>query len=347
MRRRDFLRNTALTGLVVSSGGVSLPIGLSGPAFGQGMAKEKYVTAGGIFLLSAYSFVGIETGSFREFGVDIELQSGAGTAASLTQVASGTAGFGQAAPITSCPAIADQKAELISIAQASYPGYFEIASLPGKPLKDPAELKGKTIGIMSQGGSTELLLDAVARAKGVDPASVNRVVTGISTSGIAFMERGQIDGFFVFYETKVALDLQGVKMNYLAIDDYVTLPGDALITSSKVVGDAAREDLVVRYLKGVRKAMDFVRNPANEEKVLDMFVKYNSVQGSDRPRSKATLDVVRRLTTPPVGTPSLRLHEDSWHKGLTLLEDIGAIKTKGLPRDKYFTNKYIDLALKA
>lgn len=347
MNRRDFLGNSALTGLVISSGGVSLPLGLSGAAFGQGMNRENYVTAGGIFLLSAYSFVGIETGAFREFGVDLNMQSGAGTAASLTHVAAGTAGFGQAAPITSCPAIADQKAELITIAQASYPGYFEIASLPGKPLKNPAELKGKTIGIMSQGGSTELLLDAVARSKGVDPASVNRVVTGISTSGIAFMERGQIDGFFVFYETKVALELQGVKLEYLATDDYVTLPGDALITSAKVLGDPAREDLVVRYLRGVRKAMAYVRDPANEEKVLDMFAKYNAVQGSDRPRSRATLNVVRRLTTPPAGTPSLRLHEESWLKGLTLLEDIGAIKTKGVPRDKFFTNRYIDLALKA
>lgn len=344
MNRREFLHNSGLTALVISASGVLMPVG---SAMAQtALRRETYVTPGAHFPLSSFLFTAMELGIFRQEGIDLQVQHGPGTAASLTQVASATAMYGIAAPVTTCPAIADRDAGVISIGQVSYPGFFEIASLPGKPLTDPKQLAGKTIGIMSQGGSTELLLDALARKGGVDPASIKRVVTGISSGGVTFLERGQADGFFVFYETKVALQQQGVKLEYMPTDDHVILPGDALIASTELLKRPEGEDATVRYLRAVHKAMAFVRDPANADKVAEWFAKYEPVKGSDRQRMKDILVAVRRLATPPAGVPSIRMDEKNWQAGIALMEDMGAIKKRGLPRERFFTNKYIDLALK-
>ena len=347
MNRREFIRNSGLMALTVTAGGVLMPTCMIHSAKAQGMRRETYVTPGGHFTLSSFLFSGLELGLFRNEGIDLQVQHGQGTAGALTQVASAAAMYGVGAPVTTCPAIADRNAEMISIGQLSYPGFFEIASLPGKSLNDPKQLAGKTIGIMSQGGSTELLLDAMARKGGVDPASIKRVVTGISSSGVAFLERGQADGFFVFYETKVALQQQGVKLEYMPTDNHVVLPGDALVASTDLLKKPEGEDATVRYLRAVRKAMAFVRDPANTEKVAEWFAKYEPVKGADRKRTAAVLEQVRRLSNPPAGTPSIRMDEKNWESGLTLMEEMGAIKTRGLPRERFFTNKYIDLALKA
>ena len=47
--------------------------------------------------------------------------------------------IGQAAAVTTCPPIADENAGLITIGQLAYKGFFELASLPNKPLKHPKE----------------------------------------------------------------------------------------------------------------------------------------------------------------------------------------------------------------
>lgn len=347
MQRRDFLKTGLAGGLALSFGGTLLPIGMPGLAMAQAKMRQTFMTPGYISLLHAYLFTAIEEGFLRDEGLEIVIQTGSGTAASMTQVSAGTAMFGQAAPIASCPVIADQGAEMITVGQIAYVGTFQIASSPNKPINHPRDLVGKRIGLVSKGGSSELLLDAMMRSAGLDPNSFTRAVTGLSTAGLAFVERGELDCFFVYFESKVALQLQGVTLNYMALDDFVRLPGDAVIVSSKALQNPQNEEAVVRYLRAINKGMTVVRDPKNEDRVLDYFVKHNAVQGADRTRNRATLVELRKFFNPPAGTQQIICNDAEWEQGVRLLESIGLVKKQGLPASTYYTNKYALQALKA
>jgi NitT/TauT family transport system substrate-binding protein len=343
-RRTALCLGAGATTLLLRAGGAALPLTLAGPSFAQSLRKERWMAPSRITLLQAYAFVGQEKGFYRDEGIDLEIQQSPGTASSLTQVAAATSTFGQAAAVTTCPPIADENASIITIGQLAYKGFFELASLPGKPLKHPRDWQGKTIGIMSVGGTTDRLLDAMSIMTGENPANVKKVVTGLGPSGVAFLQRGDVDGFWVFYETRVALEMQGVQLNYLSGDSFAQLPGDSIIAPTKVVQDPANEKMLVSFLRGAARARAWSLDPKNEMETIQLLAKYNPVEGREIEKGKRILALVRGYLTPPDGVKPIVNDEKQWIAGIDLMEKIGLIKTKGLPRDRFFTNKFANLA---
>ncbi|MBL8697933.1 MAG: ABC transporter substrate-binding protein [Alphaproteobacteria bacterium] len=333
------------TTLLLRSGGATLPLAISGASRAQGLRKERWMAPSRITLLQGYVFVGQEKGFFKDEGLDIEIQQSPGTASSLTQVAAGTSTFGQAAAVTTCPPIADENASLITIGQLAYKGFFELASLPGKPLKHPRDWQGKTIGIMSVGGTTDRLLDAMSIMTGEDPTKVKKVVTGLGPSGVAFLQRGDVDGFWVFYETRVALEMQGVQLNYLSGDSFAQLPGDSVIASTAVVQNPANEKMLVSFLRASARASAYALDPKNELETIQLLGKYNAVEGREVEKGKRILQLVRGYLAPPAGVKAIVNDEKQWVAGIELMEKIGMIKNKGLPRDRYFTNRFANQAV--
>jgi NitT/TauT family transport system substrate-binding protein len=328
IRRRDAL----------AGGGLAL--GLAGVAAAQGLRKERWVAPSRVTLLQSYIYMAIEKGFFREEGLDIELQPSSGTATSLTQVAAGASMFGQAAAVTTCPPIADENATVITIGQLAYKGFFELASLPNKPLKHPRDWQGKTIGVMSVGGTTDRLLDAMSVMTGLDPKNVKKVVTGLGPSGVAFLQRGEVDGFWVFYESRVALEMQGVQLEYLSGDSFAQLPGDSMIVSSAAAQNPANEKTIVGFLRGARRGVTYALDPRNEAETIKLLEKYNPVEGREVEKGKRVLALVRHYLAPPAGVALPLCDEKQWNEGIDLMEKIGLIKNSGLPRERYFTNRF-------
>ena len=343
VNRRHLLGSGAAT-MILRAGGAAVPLTLAGPGFAQGLRKERWMAPSRITLLQGYAFVAQEKGFFRDEGLDLEIQQSPGTASSLTQVAAGTSTFGQAAAVTTCPPIADENAGIITIGQLAYKGFFELASLPNKPLRHPRDWQGKTIGIMSVGGTTDRLLDAMSIMTGENPANVKKVVTGLGPSGVAFLQRGDVDGFWVFYETRVALEMQGVKLEYLSGDSFAQLPGDSIMAPTRVVQDPANEKMLVSFLRAAARGRAYSLDPKNETETIQLLAKYNPVEGREVEKGKRILELVRGYLTPPAGVKPIVNDARQWADGIDLMERIGLIKNKGLPRERFFTNKFADQA---
>ncbi len=339
IQRRQLVQAGGLS-FALRAGGASLPLAIGSPVWAQGLRKERWMAPSRITLLQAYIFVAAEEGMFRDEGLDIEIQDSSGTATSITQVAAGTVAFGQSAPITTAPAIADRGLNVITIGQMAYNGFFEIASLPGKPLRHPKDWQGKTIGVMSVGGSTDYLLDAMSISQGLDPKNVKKVVTGLGATGMAFLQRGEIDGFFVFYETKVGLNMQGAKLEYLHADTFAKLPGDALIVSTSLADNPANEKMLVSYLRACRRAVAFLTNPANEDKVLKHLTKYNPQEGQQTPKNREIMKLIRGYMTPSPDAKSIEMSVADWTAGLKMMREIGMIKNTAVPDSRFYTNKF-------
>jgi ABC-type nitrate/sulfonate/bicarbonate transport system substrate-binding protein len=341
MKRRELLTGAAATAVVASFGGASVTFGISS-ALAQGGPQYTYMAPSRITLFQSYLLIADTKGYFKDEGLNIKIQAGTTTVVAVQQVSAGAAAFGMAAPISTCAPIADQKAPIITIGQIGYRNFWEIASLPAKPLKHPRDWQGKTVGITSVGGAVELQFDAMSMAVGLDPKNVKKVTTGLGPSGLAFLQRGDIDGFFVFYESKLALNNDKVALHYLPADDFAPLPGDALITSRSFADDAASEQVIVKFLRACRKGVEYMQNEKNYVEIIAMFKKYNPIEGEQVEKGKQVLDYLKHYMKPSGNLPRLKMSDEDWAKAVALLEKSDVIKTKGLGAKHYYTNKFID-----
>ncbi|WP_173932592.1 ABC transporter substrate-binding protein [Chelativorans sp. Marseille-P2723] len=341
INRRSFTKGSLAATVVASMGGSSVAFGISSAA-AQAGGSYTYMAPAKLTLFQGYLLAAEGKGFFEEEGVDIKIQPGTGTAVSVQQVSAGAAPFGMAAPIATCAPIADQNAPIISIGQIGYRNFWELASPVDKPLKHPRDWQGKTIGIASVGGAVDLQFDAMSRAVGLDPANVNKVVTGLGPSGYAFLERGEVDGFFVFYESKTALMNDGIELHYLPADDYAPLPADALITNLAFADDPANEEVIVRFLRACRRGIEFMQDEANYEEVVGFLNAYNPIEGSQVEKGKQILASLKPYMEPTGGIPQMRFSEEDWAKAIELLENSGVIQTKGVAPERFYTNRFVD-----
>ncbi|MEO6019041.1 MAG: ABC transporter substrate-binding protein, partial [Knoellia sp.] len=169
-----------------------------GPAASGDTLKQvdgRYITALGLNLSFVEVMVAKEQGFFDKQGLNLEIKGGSGTATAIQAVLGNTVDISRTAAINAIVAAAKQDAPLVSIGTVRQRSQFDVVSLASKPLKSPKELAGKTVGVVSAGGSTENLLDMMLLSAGVDRASVKRPITGVGTAAYELAKKGQIDAW--------------------------------------------------------------------------------------------------------------------------------------------------------
>lgn len=334
MNRRSFCLTTAAA-LGTASAQLIFPSRASAAT-----RSLSWVSPARINLVHSYVLAGVAKGWFKEEGLDIDIRVGTGTAQSIIQVASSNSFFGQASSSTSCPAIADQGADLLTIGQIAYKGFFELASTKAKPIESAAQLQGKTVGVMSLGGTTDVLLDAMSLAAGLDPSKVKKVVTGTSSAGVAFLERGDVDAFFVFPDSKFALEKMNVGLFYVPADDFAPFPGDAILVSKKHASDAANRDAIVKFLKVCRKGLDYMQDEKHFDELISIVAKFNPIEGADVEKGRSVLAMLKTYYQPTGGVPRLVCDEAAWQRAVKIMEQIGVIKNHGVALNQYVDNSF-------
>lgn len=343
MHRRKFLK----TGTLFFGGptGASVALSLGGNCYiasaHAASRKEKWVSPSVITPLQCYVVVAKEKGFFEAEGLDISIQATPGTANAITQLASGGAMFAQSAAITSVPAVANRDAGVITVGQVIYRSVFELASPADRPIKAGDSLNGKTIGLMSVGGSTDQLLDAMSIASNSDPKSVKKVVTGMSAGAFAFLQRKQVDAFFSYYPMRIALEAQGVPLHYLNSDDVAPIPPDSIIVSRTALNSESDRAAVVRYLRACAKSMRFLLDSANYDEAVSLLAKYNPVEAQDRALARKKFEYIATLARRPEHVPFMHCDDKAWASGVSLMERIGLIKPNAKPLSEYYTNDLV------
>lgn len=292
-------------------------------------------------LLQAFMLVAETRGIFEEEGIRVSLQPGTGTADAVTQLAAGRAFVGIADPLTIAPFRADQGVGLKSIAEIAPEVFWEVASLPETPLRNPADWQGKTIGIASPGGATEQYLDASARALGLDPANVTKVITGLDAGAYAFLERGEVDGFIAFYSSKAAIQNQGIELEYANLGTFVPVPSSSFMTDERQLQDDASREALRRWLRATRRAFRIAWDDANLDETLDSLALYSPAAVANRELAKVTWEVTRTyMSTRDEGT--FFMDEDRWDAAHELIFDLGFVQNTALPPSDFYTNEILN-----
>jgi len=194
-------------------------------------------------------------GHFRRQGLDARVLAGRGTAQATQQLATGSVQFIRAASIDLMRAAgAPRPLPLVAIATLYQASTFRLISPAEKPVRSAAELRGRRVGVVSVGGSTEILLDLMLHQAGLNREEVPREVTGNSPATLQMARQGRMDCFIASSEVAAALERAHEKIESWSTDRYVPMPGQCYATTRDEL--SARPDRVLRFLRAMRGSVN-------------------------------------------------------------------------------------------
>lgn len=193
-------------------------------------------------------------GHYARFGLDAKV-IGANNGVQMTQlVAAGRATFGRGGTPDLFRMVAARQKVPMAIASIDQDCVFRVFSLKAKPVRQPADFEGKTIGLITLASATGVYLDVMLAAAGLKPDDVERQATGGTPGALEFLKQGRVDCFISSLSVAVALERAGEPVEIWNPDRYLPLPGQCYLAMPDTL--AARPEVTVRFLKAIKASVD-------------------------------------------------------------------------------------------
>ncbi|MDO8879156.1 MAG: ABC transporter substrate-binding protein [Pseudolabrys sp.] len=216
--------------------------------------------------LHAYIFWAKDKGYFDAEGLDVVIDQGTGSAATVSRIASGTydAGFGDMNAIIQFAGTKPGEQPVMVYMIYNTPP-FALITKADSPIKTLKDLEGKKMGTPA-GGAAGVLFAALAAQNGIDPAKVP-VVNMAPNLQEQMLVKGDVDFSAIFTVTSYA-NLIGMKMDPLKdfrwfyFSDYgIDLYSNGIMVSKQL--RAEKPKAVAGLVKALNKAMiEVAGNPA-------------------------------------------------------------------------------------
>jgi NitT/TauT family transport system substrate-binding protein len=198
-------------------------------------------------------FAAEDLGYFADQGIAFQYQPGQGSGDAMKQILAGNGDVGFVGP-EAIYFTADQGGDAVGIYNTYPQSIFVLLSWPDVGIQRPADLRGRTIAVLSQAsGSRYNVLSLLARG-GLKEADVTLVATGNSPA--PFLER-KVDAWSTIATTAAEVQRQtGQRFDALYARDYLNLPTDVFATTREIYTRQA--DLLLRFLRAVRKGTEYM-----------------------------------------------------------------------------------------
>jgi NitT/TauT family transport system substrate-binding protein len=223
---------------------VGLSLSLAGAA-AQQPTKIRFTLDWKYQGIHAYVFWAQEKGYFKAEGLDVDIDQGTGSAATVTRIASGTydAGFGDMNAIIQLAGSKPGEQPVMVYMIYNKPP-FALIMKAASPIKTLKDVVGHTMGTPA-GGSAGQLFAPLAKIHGIDPAKVS--VTNMQPNlQEQMLLNGQVDFSAVFTVTSY-VNLIGMKVDpdkdirWLFYSDYgVDLYSNGIMVSQKLLKENPR-----------------------------------------------------------------------------------------------------------
>jgi len=241
--------------------------GLAASTFGLRLARAQ--TAVGLQLSwlhsvqFAGSYIARDRGWWREAGLDVSLFQGGPNAPVEPPVVSGTALVGISAADYTAAAIEEGAPfKIIGVAMQKNP--FVIASLPDNPVREPADMTGKRIGMAL---ANTPVLQALCTLNDVDIDAIEITPTQYSAQPLV---AGEVD-CLLCWETDlpVAMAIQGVESVTMLMADYgYSVHSQTYIATEDSL--ANRRDELVALMSGEVRGWDAYRDDTDAAAALTL-----------------------------------------------------------------------------
>jgi ABC-type nitrate/sulfonate/bicarbonate transport system substrate-binding protein len=216
-------------------------------------------------------WVAQEGDSFRREGLETQLLYIGGGSLLIQSMLSGDVhfAFGPSVPVVNASL---RGADLVLIANTGNAMVFSIMSRP--EIKNPADLKGKKIGVTRLGGSTDLALDLALERWGLQRG---RDVTILQTGGMPESQAGVSSGALDAAVLSSPSNFRAKKLGLNELVDVgqlgIVFPNTPL--SARKAYIRSNRDTVTRFLRGFSQGLQRLR--ADREFSLKVLSKYTKV----------------------------------------------------------------------
>ncbi len=281
-------------------------------------------------------------GYFANHGLDVNFELTRGSAQAVQLVLAGRAPLTRISQIEGMRAAANRGAPLINIGMVFKDSTIRYVSSAAAPLLEPADFIGKTIGIPSEGGSSELELDLFLAAAGVDRSSVRRQVVGLTPGVFNLVEQGRIAGYAVSIDTAKIIENQQENAAVLNPGAFIRSGGQFYMASR--AGLEQNREALRRFVAAVHDALNFMLQDTEFDETLAILRSKYSFDGlNDTAIAKASLREYTSVWTAGGDENLLLTLPERWTQGYEELVSAG-LAEPGAASDDWFTNALIEPA---
>ncbi len=229
--------------------------------------------------------VALQKGFFEDQGLNVIFNPGGPNAQTVPPVISGQAPLGQFSG-SGQAMIARGNGIPLKIFGAGYrTGPFSFYSLPRAPIRKPADMIGKRIGIQP---TARFVLDIILVQHKIDPASLEIINIGWDMTPLV---TGQVDAVTGWVTNTKALSIIGPdRIDMSQIDAGLRSYSNVYFASDETL--AQHGDLAQKYLSGAAKGWEWTYH--NREAAVDVLC--DAYPNLDREIEKETIDTVVGLS---------------------------------------------------
>jgi ABC-type nitrate/sulfonate/bicarbonate transport system substrate-binding protein len=275
--------------MLVGAGSAALVL----PRTGRAAADFRFITPFTFSLAFAPVLYAKSGGFFDKEGLSVEVIGGKGAALAAQMTIAGQTEAGRTGGANYILSRVNDGAPLTSIATIAQMSPFFVLSSKKAPLTKAADMKGKTIGLASLGGSMEGTLNLMLRRAGVPTSSVNKVKVPDSGASFALVEAKRVDGFFGNTSTMIRAMASQTDATAIPVDDGI--PGQVYVASPKAI--AADSERFVKFLRAVHKAAAAIVDAKDLTPVIKSVSGAFSIPGAE---------------SLPIATRDLKQNADNW-----------------------------------
>ncbi len=304
----------------------------------QGLPEVVFLTPFGQIPAYAPDYVGVGGGFFEKNGIRVRIVGGNGSAAAIQQVVAGQALVARTGGIDVVRAVSGVGAPVRAVGTIAHTTTFKVISAADAPVKGPADLEGKTVGIVSAGGGTENYLDIMLARVGTKKESVKRQVVGNSPGAFDLVKLKRLDAFIADTGVAIQLRARNEPIFVLDIDPFASIPGQVYVASDE--GIAKNGPQILAYLRGIRAAMQAIAADASGEMMLKAMQPFNLADLKNPPAVVTTVRAEEELWEARGKDNIVRIIPEAWQRGWQEMQAAG-LANAGDP-SRAFTTAFSD-----
>lgn len=156
--------------------------------------------------------------------------------------------------------------------------YF-MAVPDNSPIKTPADLKGKKVGVFNMGSAAVQVGKSMAEVAGIPSSSINFIPVGVGAQALAALQSGQVDALGLWDAVYATYEAAGHHLQYIRHPTLKDVGNGGFFASEQALSNKA--DALKGFSRAVAKATVFLK--ANPEAAARIYWEVNPAakQGSN------------------------------------------------------------------